>query len=44
MRKREFEVLGDQLLDVRSLDVVLVGDFNDFENLSQTHQSAPYSA
>jgi hypothetical protein len=34
VRKREFEVLGDQLLDVRSLNVVGVGDFNDFENLS----------
>jgi len=34
VRKREFEVLGYQLLDVRSLDVVRVGDFNDFENVN----------
>jgi len=39
VRKREFEVLGDQLLDVRSLDVVLVGDFNDFENVNAPESS-----
>jgi hypothetical protein len=33
VRKREFEVLGDQLLDVGTLDIVGVGDFDDFEDL-----------
>ncbi len=33
VREREFEVLGDQLLDVGSLDVVGVVDFHDFEDL-----------
>lgn len=33
VREREFEVLGDQLLDVWSLDVVGVGDFDNLEDL-----------
>jgi len=33
MREREFEVLGDQLLDVWPSDVVRVGDFHHFENM-----------
>lgn len=33
MRKREFEVLGEKLLDVRALDVVGLLKLNDLENL-----------
>ena len=33
MRKREFEVLGKELLDVWALDVVGLLEFNNFENL-----------
>ena len=33
MRKREFEVLGEELLDVGALDVVGLLEFNNFENL-----------
>jgi hypothetical protein len=33
MRKREFEVLGEELLDVWSLDVVGLLEFNNLENL-----------
>ena len=33
VRQRKFEVLGDELLDVRTLNEVGVGDFNDFEDL-----------
>lgn len=33
VREREFEVLGDELLDVWSLNVVGVGDFHNFEDL-----------
>lgn len=35
VRKREFEVLGEQLLDVRTLDVVGLLEFNNFENLNK---------
>ena len=33
MRKREFEALGEELLDVWSLDVVGLLELNNFENL-----------
>lgn len=33
--KREFEALGQQLLDVRALDVVGLLELDDFENLSE---------
>lgn len=33
VRKREFEVLGEKLLDVRALDVVGLLKLNDLENL-----------
>ena len=33
MRKRKFEVLGEELLDVRALDVVGLLELNDLENL-----------
>lgn len=33
VREREFEVLGDQLLDVWSLDVIFRGELDDFEDL-----------
>ena len=35
VRQREFEVLGDQLLDVWSLDIVFRGEFDDLEDLLQ---------
>lgn len=35
MRKREFKTFRDELLDVWSLDLVGVGEFDDFENLDQ---------
>lgn len=33
MRKREFEVLGEELLDVGALDVVGLLEFNNLEDL-----------
>jgi hypothetical protein len=33
VRKREFEVLGEELLDIWSLDVVGLLEFNNLENL-----------
>ena len=33
MRKREFEVLGEELLDVWSLNVVALLEFNNLEDL-----------
>ncbi len=33
MREGEFQVAGDQLLDVRALDVVGVRDLDDLEDL-----------
>lgn len=33
MRKRKFKVLGEELLDVRALDVVGLLELNDLENL-----------
>lgn len=36
--KREFQVLGDELLDVRSLDVVVLLELDNAEDLSQVSQ------
>jgi hypothetical protein len=36
MRKREFEVLGEELLDVWSLDVVGLLKLNNLENLQRS--------
>jgi hypothetical protein len=33
VRKREFEVFGKELLDIRALDVVGLLEFNDLEDL-----------
>lgn len=33
MRQREFEVLGEQLFDVRALDIIGLLKLNDFEDL-----------
>jgi hypothetical protein len=33
VRKREFEVLGEELLDVWSLDIVGLLELNNLENL-----------
>jgi hypothetical protein len=33
VRQREFEVLGDELLDVWAADGASIGDFDDLENL-----------
>jgi hypothetical protein len=33
VRKREFEALGEELLDVRALDVVRLLEFDDLEDL-----------
>ena len=33
MWQREFETLGDELLDVRAFDLVGGGEFDDFEDL-----------
>jgi len=43
MRERELEVFGDQLLDVRSSDVVGVGDFHDFENVNAPKSGTMFS-
>lgn len=40
MRKREFEVLGEELLDVGALDVVGLLEFNNLEDLFAIHQHA----
>ena len=34
MREREFEILGEELLDVWALDIVGLLELDDFENLS----------
>lgn len=36
MGQRELEALGDELLDVWSLDVFRVGEFDDFEDLLES--------
>jgi hypothetical protein len=36
VRKREFEVLGEELLDIGSLDVVGLLEFNNLEDLFAT--------
>lgn len=33
MGEREFEVLGDQLLDIWSLDIIGACELNDFQDL-----------
>lgn len=35
VREREFEIFRDKLLDVRTLDEVGIGDFDDFKDLIQ---------
>ena len=35
MRKREFEVLGEELLDVRALDIIGLLELDDLEDLLQ---------
>ena len=34
VREREFEILGEELLDVWALDIVGLLELDDFENLS----------
>jgi hypothetical protein len=41
MGKREFQVAGDQLLDVWSLDVFRVGDLDNLENLCRETLASP---
>jgi hypothetical protein len=41
VRKREFEVLGEELLDVWSLDIVGLLELNNLENL-QTRVSIEF--
>ena len=38
MRKREFEVLGEELLDVGALNVIGLLEFNNLEDLSKLNE------
>lgn len=40
VRKRELEVLGEELLDVWSADLIGVGDFDDLEDLEGCQSAA----
>ena len=39
MREREFEVLGDELLDIRTTDVLCLFDLDNAEDLSKEAQT-----
>ena len=40
VRKREFEVLGEQLFDVRALDIIGLLELDNFEDLWSQSMSA----
>ena len=39
MREREFEALGDELFDVRSLDLLGTFEFDNFQNVDRPESS-----